>query len=147
MRSFIVGGMRNGPSARCSDTQTRPTAGMRAAMARAELGDEQSGSDPTTNALCARVAALLGMEDAVFMPSGALCNLTAILVQNRPGDEIVADDQSHIFNTRPLATLHAVRDTAKTHGLKAHVDGARLLNAVAATGIGAADYVAGFDSA
>ncbi len=82
-----------------SDTQTRPTAGMREAMARAEVGDEQSGSDPTTNALCARVADLLGMEDGVFMPSGTMCNLAAILVQTRAGDEIIVDDQSHIYNT------------------------------------------------
>ncbi|MFC6049831.1 beta-eliminating lyase-related protein, partial [Methylobacterium hispanicum] len=72
---------------------------MREAMARAEVGDEQSGSDPTTNALCARVADLLGMEDGVFMPSGTMCNLAAILVQTRAGDEIIVDDQSHIYNT------------------------------------------------
>src|ERR1700753_1905275 len=73
-----------------SDTQTKPTAGMREAMARAEVGDEQVGDDPTTNALCARVADLLGKEAAVFMPSGTMCNVTATLATCRPGDEILA---------------------------------------------------------
>ena len=71
-----------------SDTQTRPTAGMREAMARAVVGDEQSDSDPTTLALCERVAALLGKEAGVFMPSGTMCNLVSILVQTQAGDEI-----------------------------------------------------------
>ena len=53
-----------------SDTQTRPTPAMREAMARAEVGDEQIGDDPTVNLLCERVADLLGKEAAVFMPSG-----------------------------------------------------------------------------
>ena len=53
-----------------SDTQTRPTPAMREAMARAEVGDEQIGDDPTVNALCARVAEMLGKEAAVFLPSG-----------------------------------------------------------------------------
>ncbi|WP_407518529.1 threonine aldolase family protein [Methylobacterium oryzisoli] len=188
-----------------SDTQTRPTPGMREAMARAEVGDEQSGSDPTTNALCERVAALLGLEDGVFMPSGTMCNLVSILVQTRAGDEIIVDDQSHIYNTEAagaaaiggvsvralptrvglytlaqaegairvpqrtaprsalisveqttsfsggtvwdLGTMRAIRDLAHAHGLKAHIDGARLLNAVVATGIPADAYAAGFDSA
>lgn len=188
-----------------SDTQTRPTPGMREAMARAEVGDEQSGSDPTTNALCERVAALLGLEDGVFMPSGTMCNLVSILVQTRAGDEIIVDDQSHIYNTEAagaaaiggvsvralptrvglytlaqaegairvpqrtaprsalisieqttsfsggtvwdLGTMRAIRDLAHARGLKAHIDGARLLNAVVATGIPADAYAAGFDSA
>ncbi|WP_375463131.1 threonine aldolase family protein [uncultured Methylobacterium sp.] len=187
-----------------SDTQTRPTPGMREAMACAQVGDEQSDSDPTTRALCDRVATLLGQEDGVFMPSGTMCNLVSILVQTRAGDEIVVDDQSHIYNTeaagsaaiggvsvkalatpagifspnafaaaiRPpartaprtalvsveqttsfsggsiwdLADMRAIRDIAHRHELKAHIDGARLLNAVVATGIPAEDYAAGFDS-
>lgn len=82
-----------------SDTQTRPTAAMRAAMAAAPVGDEQSGDDPSTNALCARVAALLGYEDAVFMPSGTMCNLVATLVHTRPGDELIADAGAHLCAT------------------------------------------------
>ncbi|WP_027552566.1 low specificity L-threonine aldolase [Bradyrhizobium sp. Cp5.3] len=80
-----------------SDTQTRPTAAMREAMARAEVGDEQVGDDPSVNALCARVADLLGKEAAVFMPSGTMCNVTATLVHCRPGDEILAHDTAHII--------------------------------------------------
>lgn len=80
-----------------SDTQTKPTAGMREAMARAEVGDEQVGDDPTVNALCERVADLLGKEAAVYMPSGTMCNVTATLVHCRPGDEILAHETAHII--------------------------------------------------
>jgi threonine aldolase len=80
-----------------SDTQTRPTAGMREAMARAEVGDEQIGDDPTVNLLCERVADLLGKEAAVFMPSGTMCNVAATLVHCRPGDEILAHETAHII--------------------------------------------------
>jgi len=80
-----------------SDTQTRPTPAMREAMARAEVGDEQIGDDPTTNALCERVADLLGKQAAVFMPSGTMCNVTATLSYCRPGDEILAHVSAHIL--------------------------------------------------
>ena len=80
-----------------SDTQTRPTPGMREAMAQADVGDEQIGDDPTVNALCARVADLLGKEAAVFMPSGTMCNVAATLVHCRPGDEILAHESAHII--------------------------------------------------
>lgn len=80
-----------------SDTQTRPTAAMREAMARAEVGDEQIGDDPTVNLLCERVAELLGKEAAVFMPSGTMCNVSATLVHCRPGDEILAQETAHII--------------------------------------------------
>ena len=79
-----------------SDTQTRPTPAMREAMARAEVGDEQIGDDPTVNLLCERVADLLGKEAAVFMPSGTMCNVAATLVHCRPGDEILAHETAHI---------------------------------------------------
>jgi threonine aldolase len=82
-----------------SDTQTRPSAAMRAAMAAAEVGDEQRGEDPTVNALCARVADLLGQEDAVFLPSGTMANEIALLVHCRPGDEVLADRSAHILNS------------------------------------------------
>src|SRR5215467_10551083 len=81
-----------------SDTQTRPTPAMREAMARAEVGDEQSGDDPTVNALCERVAELLGKEAAVFMPSGTMCNVAATLAHCRPGDEILAHATAHIIS-------------------------------------------------
>src|SRR5665213_939450 len=80
-----------------SDTQTRPTPGMREAIARAEVGDEQIGDDPTVNLLCERVAELLGKQAAVFMPSGTMCNVAATLVHCRPGDEILAHESAHII--------------------------------------------------
>ena len=80
-----------------SDTQTRPTPAMREAIARAEVGDEQIGDDPTVNLLCERVADLLGKEAAVFLPSGTMCNVAATLVHCRPGDEILAHETSHIL--------------------------------------------------
>src|SRR6476661_8576205 len=80
-----------------SDTQTRPTPAMREAIARAEVGDEQIGDDPTVNLLCERVADLLGKEAAVFMPSGTMCNVAATLVHCRPGDEILAHKTAHII--------------------------------------------------
>ncbi len=188
-----------------SDTQTRPTPAMRAAMAQALVGDEQLDDDPTTLRLCEKVAELLGQEAGVFLPSGTMCNLVAILVHTRPGDELICDHQSHIYGTeaagaaalagvsiraltsahgifeskqvvdavRPrnraaprttllsveqttnfsggavwsIPQLHAMRDAARSHGLKCHMDGARLLNATAATGVAASEYAAGWDSA
>ena len=188
-----------------SDTQTRPTPAMRQAMAAADVGDEQLFEDPSVNALCARVAALLGHEAAVFLPSGTMCNEIAIQVHCRPGDEVIAEASSHILNfegggpaalsgvqiaglpgTRgiytadqaraairashryaprsalleventanmgggtiwPLETVRAVTDVARAHGLATHLDGARLPNAVIASGIAAADYAGCFDSA
>ena len=82
-----------------SDTQTRPTPAMREAMARAEVGDEQFGDDPTVNLLCERVAALLGKEAAVFLPSGTMCNVAGILAHCRPGDEILAHHTAHILTS------------------------------------------------
>jgi threonine aldolase len=80
-----------------SDTQTRPTPAMREAIARAEVGDEQIGDDPSVNLLCERVADLLGKPAAVFMPSGTMCNVAATLVHCRPGDEILAHGTAHII--------------------------------------------------
>jgi len=86
-----------------SDTQTRPGRAMREAIANAEVGDEQSGADPSINRLCSRMAEWLGMEAAVFMPTGTMCNEIAILVHCRPGDEIYAHGQSHIVASRQIA--------------------------------------------
>jgi len=80
-----------------SDTQTRPTQAMREAIARAEVGDEQIGDDPSVNVLCERVADLLGKQAAVFLPSGTMCNVAATLVHCRPGDEILAHETAHII--------------------------------------------------
>ena len=79
-----------------SDTQSRPTLGMKEAMLRAETGDEQGGSDPTVWLLCDRTAALLGKEAAMFVPSGTMCNQVAIATHCRPGDEILAHEDAHI---------------------------------------------------
>src|SRR3954465_15636050 len=79
-----------------SDTQTRPTSEMRRAMAEAEVGDEQHFWDPTVNALCERVAELLGFEAAVFLPSGTMCNEIAFRLHIRPGgDEAILHRTSH----------------------------------------------------
>jgi threonine aldolase len=80
-----------------SDTQTKPTPAMRAAMMEAEVGDEQGGLDPTINALCDRMAALLGKEAAIFLPSGTMCNEIAILTHCRPGDAVLAQETAHIL--------------------------------------------------
>src|SRR5215210_610958 len=70
-----------------SDTQTRPTPEMRQVMAEAEVGDEQHFGDPTVNELCERVAALLGFEAAVFLPTGTMCNAIAFRLHIRPGGD------------------------------------------------------------
>jgi threonine aldolase len=188
-----------------SDTSTRPSPGMRKAMAEAEVGDEQKGEDPTTSTLQARIAALLGKEAAVFLPSGTMCNQIALLVHCRPGDEVIGADVAHIFTSEaaggsalagaqpwPLATKRgifsaaqlesAVRDAndrhsprsrlvaieqtvnrgggavwplnaieeiataARRHGLAVHMDGARMLNAVVASGVAADRMAARCDS-
>lgn len=188
-----------------SDTQTRPTPAMREAMAAAPCGDEQHFDDPTVAALCERMAALLGKEDAVYLPSGTMCNEIAILVQVRPGEEIIAHETAHIITSEgggpgalagamirplsgprgqftaeqvaeairgqasryqprtrmveieqtanlgggsvwPLAQINAVAEVAKANGLVLHMDGARLMNAVVASGVTAKDYAERFDS-
>ena len=78
-----------------SDTQTKPSRGMKEAMVEAEVGDEQLGSDPTVWALCDRTAALLGKEAAVFLPSGTMCNQVAIATHCLPGEEILAHAKMH----------------------------------------------------
>jgi threonine aldolase len=78
-----------------SDTVTRPTPAMRKAMAEAEVGDDVNEGDPTVRRLEERVADLLGKEAAVFVPSGTMANLLAIRAQTQPGDEIIADPDSH----------------------------------------------------
>jgi threonine aldolase len=80
-----------------SDTVTRPTAAMRAAMAAAEVGDDVFGDDPTVNALQARIADELGKEAALFMPSGTQSNLTAVLCHCQRGDEFIVGQQAHAY--------------------------------------------------
>src|SRR6476620_11031849 len=178
-----------------SDTQTKPTAAMRRAMAEAEVGDEQRFEDPTVNALCARVAELLGTEAAVFLPSGTMCNEIAFRLHIRPGgDEAILHRMAHpivaeaggpaafagavlypldsadgtftgadvraalrpagdryqprsrlvsveqtvnLMGGRvwPLERIRDVASVAQDAGLRLHMDGARLLNAVVASGV------------
>lgn len=80
-----------------SDTVTRPTAGMRAAMAAAEVGDDVFGDDPTVNRLEERVADLLGKEAALFVPSGTMSNLIGVRVHCRSGDEMLCEAECHIY--------------------------------------------------
>ena len=188
-----------------SDTQTRPTRAMREAALNVALGDERHGEDPSTTELCVRVADMLGMEAAVFLPSGTMCNEIAIAVHTRPGDEVICTRESHIIFAEsggpaalsgvmmcpidtergilspeqvteyvrptsahaprsrlllaeqtanlaggavwPVEQLNATVEAAKSAGLSTHLDGARLLNAQVATGVAAAEYAGGFDSA
>lgn len=188
-----------------SDTQSRPSAQMRRYMLEAEVGDEQRGEDPSVTRLCEKVADLLGMQAAVFLPSGTMCNEIAYRVHCEPGDEIIVDKTGHALHfetggpaalsgamTRPLdgargiftadqvraairkpgrhdpaSRLLSVENTsnlgggtvwpierirevtavAREAGLRAHLDGARLMNAVVASGIPAREYAATFDSA
>jgi len=104
-----------------SDTETKPTPAMREAIARAEVGDEQRGEDPTVNRLQDRVAKLLGKEAALWLPGGTMCNIIAIKVHTKPGDAIVAEGMAHIIRAEsggaafisgvqvePIATVRGV---------------------------------------
>jgi threonine aldolase len=177
---------------------------MRRAMCEAEVGDEQLREDPTVNRLQETVAALLGKEAALFLPSGTMCNQVAFAVHCRPGDEILLHEQAHplLYEAggpsatvgavlRPLAgprgmfsadqvrrairprvhymprsrvvsieqtaniaggvcwppdRIEEVAAVARDAGLACHMDGARLLNAVVASGTPAARFAAPFDS-
>lgn len=81
-----------------SDTVTKPSAAMRAVMADAEVGDDVYGEDPTVNALQEHAAELLGKEAALFVPSGTMANLIAMLCLTRPGDSIILSEESHPFH-------------------------------------------------
>jgi threonine aldolase len=79
-----------------SDTVTLPSPGMRRAMAEAPVGDDQYGEDPSVNRLQERVAALLGKEAALFLPSGTMANQIGLKLLTRPGDDVLVGDESHI---------------------------------------------------
>ena len=79
-----------------SDTVTRPTAEMRRAMATAEVGDDVYGEDPTVRALEERAAGIVGLEAALFVPSGSMGNQIAINLATSPGDEVLAEEGSHV---------------------------------------------------
>lgn len=187
-----------------SDTVTLPTPAMRRAMARAEVGDDVYGEDPTVNRLQEQVADILGKEAALFVPSGTMANQLAVRTHTEPGQEILVEANAHLYyfesgapaaisgvqcrclagqrgifgpydveaalrppddhfppprlvcleNTHnrgggsiwPLAQIEAVAAVARKHQLRLHLDGARLWNAAAATGIAERDFAAPFDS-
>jgi threonine aldolase len=187
-----------------SDTVTRPTPAMRAAMAAAEVGDDVFDEDPTVRRLEERVAATLGKEAALFVPSGTMSNQICVRAHTQPGDELLCESSCHIYlneqggpavlsgvtcrcldgdhgildvsqledkirpddqhavrtrlvcleNTHnygggrvyPLEKIEAVSQWTHASGLRLHLDGARLWNAVVATGIAAATWGRCFDS-
>jgi len=186
-----------------SDTVTRPTAAMRAAMAAAEVGDDVYGEDPTVNRLQETAARLLGMEAALFVPSGTMANQIAVRVHTRHGDTLLAGEAAHVLryesgaaaalsgvqvrtlgsgglfdapdvraaltppdhhnspvaavaleqthNTAggvvwPLEQLDRVLAAARDASLRTHLDGARLFNAVVASGVPAERWARGFDT-
>lgn len=81
-----------------SDTVTRPTPMMRKAMAKAEVGDDVYGDDPTVNRLQEEAAELVGKQAAVFTPTGTMANQLGIMLQTRPGEEVLCDERAHIRN-------------------------------------------------
>ena len=96
-----------------SDTVTRPTDAMRAAMAAAPVGDDQYGEDPSTNRLQARMAALLGKAAALWLPTGTMANQVALRTLTRPGDEVLACRESH-------AAWHEAGGAAANAGVQIH---------------------------
>ncbi len=99
-----------------SDTVTKPSVEMRAAMVLAEVGDDVYGEDPTVNRLEQKVAELLHKEAALFVPSGVMSNQLALKCHTQPGDEVIVEEESHIFNFETAAAaflsnvqLHTVK--------------------------------------
>lgn len=113
-----------------SDTVTRPTAAMRAAMAAAEVGDDVFGDDPTVNALQARIAAMLGKEAALFMPSGTQSNLSALMAHCARGDEYLVGQHAHTYKYEGggAAVLGSIQPQPIAH----QADGTLLLADIAA---------------
>jgi threonine aldolase len=185
-----------------SDTVTQPTAAMKAAMDAADLGDDVFGDDPTVNALQARIAAMLGKEAALFVPTGTQSNLCGLMAHCQRGDEYIVGQMAHTYRWEgggaavlgsiqpqplpnqadgslrledieaaikpddahfaksrllalentwggqvlPLAYIEAATALARRKGLATHLDGARLFNAVVASGTPAAQIAQHFDS-
>ncbi|MCE9659596.1 MAG: aminotransferase class I/II-fold pyridoxal phosphate-dependent enzyme [Burkholderiales bacterium] len=111
-----------------SDTVTRPTPAMRAAIAAAPVGDDQYGEDPTVNRLQEQVASLLGKEAALWLPSGTMANQVALRVLTRPGDDVIVSRESH-------AVWHETGGSAANAGVQLTEIGARGL-------FSAADFLA-----
>jgi len=118
-----------------SDTVTRPTAGMRAAMAAAEVGDDVWGDDPTVLRLQARLAEMLGKEAAIFVPSGTMSNLIGVRLHCRPGDELICEAGCHIYTyeqggyaqicgvaSRAVQGVYGVLEAGQLEGLVRPID-------------------------
>ena len=90
-----------------SDTVTKPSPEMRRAMAEAEVGDDVFIEDPTINKLQERAAAIFGREAGLFVPSGSMGNLTCILAQTRPGQEVICEESGHVYNYE-MASMSAM---------------------------------------
>jgi threonine aldolase len=101
-----------------SDTVTKPSPGMRAAMAAAEVGDDVFGEDPTINRLQERAAALLGKEAALFVPSGTMANQIALKVHCQPGDDVILGEGTHcmVFESGAAGALAGVQISAVGQG-------------------------------
>ena len=114
-----------------SDTITRPSKEMRAAMAAAEVGDDVFGEDPTVNDLQEYVAGMLGKEAALFVPTGVMANQLAIKCHTQPGEEIVVEEQSHIvlYETGAPALLSNVM-VRSVHGERGILEAADVRKAV-----------------
>ncbi|MFD1019471.1 low-specificity L-threonine aldolase [Thalassobacillus hwangdonensis] len=187
-----------------SDTVTKPTKRMREAAFDAEVGDDVYGEDPTVNKLEALAADMLGKEAAMFVTSGTQGNQIAVLTHCKPGDEVLLEENAHLFlyegasmsalagvqprtirgekgamspvdvaaairpedihfpetglicieNTHnkaggavvPLENMKMIADVARDNGIPVHLDGARLFNAVVASGVSVKDFAAQADT-
>ncbi|MBU0713228.1 low-specificity L-threonine aldolase [bacterium] len=187
-----------------SDTVTKPSQAMRNFIAHADVGDDVYGEDPTVNLLEERVADLLGKEAALYVPSGTMSNQIAIKTHTQPGQEVICEENCHIFNYEagapaflshvqmrplhgeygvlnikdvenairadnlhlpptglicventhnraggtvyPLDNISELANLTAQKGIPLHLDGARLMNAVVATGIPAKDWASYADS-
>jgi threonine aldolase len=112
------------PSDFRSDTVTRPTSGMRAAMAAAPLGDDVFGDDPTVNALQHHAAELLGFEAAIFAPSGTMTNLMALMAHCERGDEVICGQQWHTYRWEGggMAVLGSIQPQPLAHNADGTID-------------------------
>ncbi len=118
-----------------SDTVTRPSEGMRQAMARAEVGDDLLGDDPTVKRLEERSAEVVGKAAALFVPSGTMGNLVTLLTYCGRGDEAIAGDESHILNHEGMgsAALGGISIRAVHNDERGHIDPAQVASTIRAT--------------
>ena len=100
-----------------SDTVTRPTPEMRRAMAEAEVGDDVYGEDPPSTGCRSAAAALLGFEAALWVPSGVMGNEIAIRILTRPGQEVLAEERSHVVQYE-LAGMAVLSGVHAAHGAR-----------------------------